>query len=104
MVLDRNGYIDVVHNKSDTVHHVYSNVEANRTQKNGGKTMQTTMTVEEIVTEVTLMLSNVFIRKLLEKGSDMLSTSEVRDLYVESLHDTAKAYTHEANNTTQTLN
>jgi len=59
--------------------------------------MQTTMTAEEIVKEVTLMLSNVFMRKLLEKGSDMLSTSEVRDLYVEALHDTAKAYTHEAN-------
>ena len=59
--------------------------------------MQTVMTVEEIVKEVTLMLSNVFMRKLLEKGGEMLSTSEVRDLYVESLHDTAKAYTHEAN-------
>ena len=65
--------------------------------------MKQEMTVEEIVREVTLMLSNVFMRKLLEKGSDMLSTSEVRDLYVESLHDTAKAYTHEANEHDQKL-
>ena len=95
--MDRNGYIDVVHNKSDTVHYVYSDVEANRTQKNGGKTMQTTMTVEEIVKEVTLSLSNVFMKKLQEHRGEMLSTGEVTALYIEALTDTAKAYTHEAN-------
>lgn len=59
--------------------------------------MQTVMKVEDIVKEVTLALSNVFITKLTHSGKEKFTVQEVADLYVQSLHDTAKAYASEAN-------
>ncbi len=59
---------------------------------------QEIMTVEEIVKEVTLSLSNVFINKLKEKGRKCLTPDEVIKLYVSALEDTAKAYQSAHNN------
>lgn len=60
--------------------------------------MKKQITVEELVTEVTLALSNAFISEVKHAGRKTFTEAEVIDLYVKALHKTAKAYQAESNN------
>lgn len=60
--------------------------------------MKTEISVEELVTEVTLLLSNAFISEIKHSGLQVFSEKDVLDLYVRALHNTAKAYQSEVNN------
>ena len=65
--------------------------------------MKTVTTVEEIVKETTLLLSNVFLSKINQQEGEFLTKKEVFDLYVEALKDTAKVFQTEHNNSSSKL-